>query len=179
MLDERWVKSMVISEIELKWQDQDGAFVDAPQGVVVGCKETASGLAKPALCVFDVIKAPLLGHELSFSDQAGAVFALGPITAVWVTIGADQEVVELTPELRSRYQWKNSRTGIVTFVDPTDALSDAAMPGGQQQQAVAGAAAAAAAAAVAAAAAAAGVVVAGAPAVGGGGGGGARGSPLP
>jgi hypothetical protein len=175
VLDERWVKSMVMSsEIELKWQGQDGAFADTPQGVVVGWKEIATGNVSAAdISIKGQIIAPPLGHELSFSDQAGAVFALGPITAVWVTIGADQEVVELTPELRSRYQWKNSRTGIVTFVDPTDALSDAAMPGGQQQAVAGAAAAAAAAAAVAAAAAAAGVVVAGAPAVGGGGGGGA------
>ena len=169
VLDETWDKSMLMSsKIELKWQGQDGAFADAPQGVVVGWKETATGIVSADISIKGQIKAPPLGHELSFSDQAGAVFALGPITAVWVTIGADQEVVELTPELRSRFMWKNSRTGIVTFVDPTDALSDAAIPGGQQQ-AVAGAAAAAAAAAVAAAAAAAGVVVAGAPAVGGGG----------
>ena len=60
---------------------------------------------------------PPLHHELVFFTHTGEAYELGNDAPVWVRAGT-LEAVELTPAMRSRMEWRNSRTKAISLVDP-------------------------------------------------------------
>merc|ERR1712046_116589 len=111
-----WRKTIVASEdVDFKWRNTAGTIVEKPEDVVVSWRNTKTGAVTRRM--LSPVVAPPLHHELAFFTYSGEAYELGNDAPVWVRAGT-LEAVELTPAMRSRIQWQNSRTKAISLVDP-------------------------------------------------------------
>ena len=170
--DEKWEKRISVSHaVELVWRDAVGAVTKEPAGLVAkwilapGSTPDAAVAEKILLTHEGRATAPPLGHELAFLDDNGAPFDLGNTTPAWRDVQT-AEYVELTDSMRSQVEWRNSRTGAISLVDPNGGSRNGLVPALDDGGAAGRAAAANAGVVVAGNAAAVGPAAVGAAAVG-------------